>query len=196
MDTRLIKSLITAGALIMAVPVYLKFSGDSQAEPTTEREPIEGESTQKNRLEREPTSLAAFQKTVRLRDIPKELHAKSAILISAHENLLETLSSADGVFSFPLEERKSADYKVTKVIENGDLSIFMGQLADGERSHFKLVLQDGVLHSGTFHALDKNEQYILSTQQDKSLLLSLVDPEIDLPTCGCESCISSKHKKE
>ena len=122
-------------------------------------------------------------------DLPVHLHAKSAIQISDSGDLGDFLASDSRTFSFPLSETEVGEFEILKRVEkaNGSTVLF-GSLAE-ERSHFSLVIEDGNLVSGTVSMLDSGDAYVLSVLPDGRLALSLTDPSVELPLCGCPDCI-------
>jgi hypothetical protein len=133
--------------------------------------------------------LAVIIKSIDSKTLPKELRSQSAIQVADQGPLPSILDTENTTFSFPLAENKSVELSVSKVVTNRDLTILFGQLASGQKSHYKLVFNKGLLHSGTFNLGDSQDQYQLTTLENGSLVLSNTDPKIHLPACGCDSCV-------
>jgi len=67
-----------------------------------------------------------------------------------------------------------------------------GALANGEKSHYLFVWDKGKLSSGNLSVSASQEHYRVSTLESGEVILSLTDPEIETPTCGCEDCLKIK----
>ena len=90
----------------------------------------------------------------------------------------------------PLSESETVELATSQVVqkENGRIILF-GQLANGERSHSSLVFDGGKLTSGSLTFFDSEEQYLITSLPDGKVALTLTDPDIHVPSCGCEECL-------
>lgn len=129
-----------------------------------------------------------FTKNLKLTDVPPELHAKSAIEVSATDSAALILKAGTKEFTVPLSSDRIAKLAINKVIERSETDTsLMGSVAGADRSHFSIRFMDGVLKSGTIKFYENGDLYHIKATEGGNLMVSLEDPDIPQDQCGCAS---------
>jgi len=163
---------------------------NSAFESGVKEERVGIEALEDRNLTAEPIRLAdvASLPLLSLSELPAELHAKSAIEIEVTDGTAVRYNTDS--FLLPLPDKGDVSLKVFKTVKKSDgRLVLFGRLASGERSHFSLLFEQGVLKSGSVTFFDTQDQYLVSSIEVGRLVVTLTDPDIEIPQCGCINCV-------